>query len=222
MNMTGHKISFGDILTEFLALARRQLGSLAAYSLVMATVMSAVVRTLSTSAASLVSGLIGLGAMFAFTVILMQREGLVNPDAGKPSFMSYFGAGILSGLGIGLGTLFFVVPGFYLLARWSVSYQFVIGEGKFPSAALDASRQATQEAVWVIAAFYFVALIVGIGGVVGVGMLVGRASGGALGLMGDFVAELAVDVFQALGVVLAIAIYRLVKPQTGELVDVFA
>ena len=222
MDEVGRKIRFDEILAEFVGMAQRQWALLAIYVAAVAVIDTVITLTFPASAANFASGLISLGAGFAFDVTVMRREGLVSPDAGPPSFGSYFGASFLAGLGIILGFICLIVPGFFLLARWSVSSQFVIGEGMSASHALEASRDATRASVWTIAGFYFAALVAGLAAIVGAAAVFEllRASTGSL--IAEFGEQLVGAAFQGLGLVVAIALFRLLRGQTGELIDVFA
>lgn len=221
MSYGTRRIEFGEITVSFKGLASRNWPMMVAYAVALGVVDLIAERFLPESVKTLVTGVIGLGTGFAMNVLMMQRERLIDSGIGKPSFWSYFGTALVAGLGIVVGFLFFIVPGFYLLGRWSIASQFVIGKGLTATEALGASRDATLDSVWIIALFYFVALVVGLVGVTAIGGIA-AVGAGSVGLIATFAVQVATEGFQVLGFALNISLYGLLVPQSDALKDVFS
>jgi uncharacterized membrane protein YesL len=66
----------------------------------------------------------------------------------RPRFGALLGVSVLTGLGVGLGLLFFVAPGIVLFTRWSLSVPVVMLEGLSPRAAMRRSRQLVRGRWW--------------------------------------------------------------------------
>ncbi len=75
------------------------------------------------------------------------------------------GAGLLSGLGVGVGFLLFVIPGLILLTIWAVIAPVIVIERSGVLAAFGRSRQLVRGNGWrVFAAIFIVFLITAIAG----------------------------------------------------------
>ena len=63
-----------------------------------------------------------------------------------------FGIGILNGLGVLIGLVLLIVPGIFLLVRWSISVPYALAEDVGVIDALQASFEQTRDAFWPILA----------------------------------------------------------------------
>jgi len=77
-----------------------------------------------------------------------------------PMFGPLVGAGILAGLGIGLGTVFLIVPGLYLTTIWAVIAPVIVVEDRDVMDAFGRSRQLVGGNGWRV--FVVIAVIVGL------------------------------------------------------------
>lgn len=137
---------------------------------------------------------------------------------------AYLGLLILSGLGIMIGLVLLVVPGIFVLVRWSAASGFLIGGKRGLVEALSDSWQATSGHGWAIflaglVLFLAMAVLSGIfgGAALGLGALEAAAGPGVLAAAA-FVNAFTTTVFMALG----IAIYLLVDSGAEEVAEVFA
>ncbi|VWX52028.1 conserved membrane hypothetical protein [Novosphingobium sp. 9U] len=96
---------------------------------------------------SSLTSFVSIGVVYAIFRMLLKKKGFIDREG---SFRSYFGVGLLSGIAIIVGFLFLVVPGLFLMARWSVASAFVITQGSKSIEALRASWQATRDCAWTI------------------------------------------------------------------------
>jgi hypothetical protein len=95
------------------------------------------------SAIVIVSSAISIGVVYVVFRLLLRREGMV---AREGSFASYFGVSLLTGLAVLAGLLLLIVPGFYLMGRWSVASAMVVAQGLQTTDAMRASWRATKAA----------------------------------------------------------------------------
>src|SRR3954447_17295662 len=83
-----------------------------------------------------------------------------------PVLAPLIGAGILSGLGIGIGRLALIAPGLYLLTIWAVIAPVIVVERSGVLAAFGRSRELVRgngwPAFWVIAVGFLISLAGGI------------------------------------------------------------
>ena len=79
------------------------------------------------------------------TVTLLKLHGQRNSSRGVGTV---FFIGLLSGLGILLGFVLFVVPGIILLVRWSMSVPYALAEDVSATDAMAASFDETRGAFW--------------------------------------------------------------------------
>ena len=107
-----------------------------------------------------VGGIIGIFGQFIVSGRVARRAGLMQADNVPGRAGSYALLSIVSGLAILLGIFLLVLPGLYLLARWSIGVPIVVAEGKGMGAALGGSWTRTRgKAVPICLAF----LVVGTG-----------------------------------------------------------
>lgn len=138
--------------------------------------------------------------------------------AGGTRFWHYLGMSILSLLGVVLGLFLLIVPGIFLLVRWSAASGFAIGARDGITDSLSASWDATKGHGWAI---FLSALILFFGVAICQGVAVaifGLASTEVGDVASAFVEAAAGGIFAALG----IAIYCRVRDDAGEISEVFA
>jgi hypothetical protein len=92
-----------------------------------------------------------------------------------PVILPLIGAGILAGLGIGVGFLLFVVPGLILLTIWSVIAPVIVVEHSGAIDAFGRSRQLVRGNGWqvfgaIVIVIIIVAVVQGILGAIGSGI----------------------------------------------------
>jgi hypothetical protein len=63
-------------------------------------------------------------------------------------FGALLGVSLLTGLGVGVGALFLIVPGIVLFTRWSLAVPVVMLEGLGPRAAMRRSRELVRGHFW--------------------------------------------------------------------------
>lgn len=138
--------------------------------------------------------------------------------AGGTRFWHYLGMSILSLIAVFFGLVLLVVPGLFLLVRWSAASGFAIGGREGVIDSLSASWDATKGHGWAI---FLSAIILFFGVAISQGVaaaIFGLASDEVGSAASALVEAAAGGAFAALG----IAIYCRVRDDAGEISEVFA
>ena len=218
-------LKFADVTAECGEVIRAHLG-LVLGAIAGITALYTLIDLLPNKNASTFPGaLIGIYAQYHFIEALMP-EYIVASEGRKRRYWAMFASGFLSSLGIIFGMVFLIVPGLYLMARWSASTPFIVAEGMGGVDALKASWKATDKARWplffVISAYCgaLVLLCLGVGVAIGVTEVIFHQKGNSL------VASISTNVLVSMVLVgswvLSVAIYRCLKPSMAGLAEVFA
>lgn len=101
-------------------------------------------------------------------------------EATWPVVLPLIGAGILAGIGIGIGLLVFLVPGLILLTIWSVIAPVIVVERSGVMAAFGRSRDLVRGNGWQVFGVIFVVFLI----VVIVGLALGEIGAGISGSFG--------------------------------------
>jgi hypothetical protein len=125
-----------------------------------------------------------------------------------PFILPLIGAGILSGLGIGIGIFLLIVPGLILLTIWAVIAPVIVVEGSGVIAAFGRSRELVRDNGWPVFGVIIVAfLITLIGGLIFGGIAASIADGPLLRIVFSALASTITAPIGAL--VAAVLYYRL-------------
>jgi hypothetical protein len=184
------RLEVGDVLAEVFSIYRDQAGVLLPVAfwlfLVVAIVDGLVgndlalfplVLVVSTIAATLYQGMV-------VNLVRDVRDGRRDASMGElvrsalPFLLPLIGAGLLSGLGVGIGIVLLVVPGLFLMTIWAVIAPAIVVEGKRVTEAFGRSRQLVRGYGWPVFGVIVVALLITvIGGLILSGIAVGVADG---------------------------------------------
>ena len=138
--------------------------------------------------------------------------------AKEPPVLAYAGLNILSLLGLMVGFLFLIIPGIFLMVKWSASVGFLIGEGERVVDSLMKSWDATEGFGWQI--FFG-------GAALGVGLFLFQGiAGGVAGYFGNqalasFVTGVVDSLQSAIFLAFGIAVYALLADPVGDIAEVF-
>jgi hypothetical protein len=144
---------------------------------------------------------IGVAATYFLYEAVLARTGLRSRQS-EDAFLPFIGLAIVTALGIMLGLVALVIPGLYLIARWSIAAPVLMIEGKGPIKAMQDSWERTKGSDFSI----FVAVLL----FFGIPWLASIAAGVVLGPedpLGIVLSQLASAVASALGVAMAAALY---------------
>jgi hypothetical protein len=209
--LTGNRIGLGALIQTFIALVGRHGASITRVALGLVGVDTAL-EAIAGSSIQMVGSIISMIAIFFFMQHLLRIEDLIERPGG---FGSYFGASLLSGLGMIVGAILLIVPGFFLAARWAAATTLTITRNLSAGDALRESWALTKQSTVLLTIVYFVVLALFIALAFGVSFGVTMLAGGEENLVSAAVTNGVVDLGTILGVVLNVAIYiELVGRQT--------
>jgi hypothetical protein len=99
-------------------------------------------------------------------VVRDARDGRADRTIGEtyqavsPRLPALIVAGILAGLGIGIGLILFIVPGLFLLTIWSMLVAVIVIEGKSAGEAFGRSREIVRGHGWEVFGLIIVTFVI--------------------------------------------------------------
>lgn len=206
--------SVGDLLGEMGFVARQHLPFLGLVGILQVATYTAS-DMVSPTASIFIGGAVGL----VFDYAVLQR--LLGHWGERWRLGSLFVAQLLSGLGIMFGFLLLVLPGLFLMARWSLVPAFIIVEDNRSQESLSSSWSATAQCWLPIAVAY--AINAAILGSALVALEFGQEQ---FAQLPPFAAAVTPNLFAAFyGIVaslVAVAAFRLSRTEASDLDNVFA
>ena len=172
----------------------------------------------------------GTVASFLIQYHLMEQalaaDGLLSPAVAGRRYLSVVGASILTTLGIAFGFVLFIVPGLLLLARWSLTWPYIIGQGMPATEAMGASWRHTRASMVSIVLFYVICMVLLVVPLAGVGIAEGLASalsGPSItaGVGGTILGNAVAALMAVGGTLLTLTLYRLLGHSDDRLAEVF-
>ncbi len=222
------KVSSGEIFAGMSELARGHIGIFALAIGFMTALQAIIDLALGTGGGAvfgtLIVGFVNFFVTYHVTEQVLRGEGLMT--VWSRSYGAMFGANILTTLGAAVGFVLLLVPGLYLLARWSMVSPLVVAEGLTTSQAMSRSWEATRNSAWSLAAVYLVyfLIFVGLFVMIGLGMAAGVATGSEVeSSLGTTIATNGgASVMGMLSILISVAVYRAHVGHGGQYEDVFA
>lgn len=102
--------------------------------------------------AGVTSIIVNLFLQYEISLILLVHYGLVDGRGGRRRLWALLGLNIVTGLAILLGLVILIIPGIYLLVRWSAAVPALIAEEASISESLDRSAETVDGRFWHILA----------------------------------------------------------------------
>lgn len=176
----------------------------------------------------LLSAVAGFFMYYLIIERVMIREGLLAPGSPR-HFGSMIGATILSGLGTVLGFLAVIVPGFILMARWSLIGPCIVAMNDRAKGGMRESWEATEESQASLAIMMVILLVGQYALLLGALAAVGGFSEDVVlpGMNPDYLVQhlattLIGSVNGGLTLLLSVGTYRLLASDSRQLDTVFA
>lgn len=169
------------------------------------------------------AGPAGLGSIIATLVLqyeissaMLIHYGLLDARPARRRLLALLGLNFLSGIGVLLGLILLIVPGIYLLVRWSAAVPALIAEDADISESLSRSAEAVEGRFWHVFGAILVVWTPLVAGVLAAGLAPENQR-----LIASLVLNLPINLSLIAGWHLAVAIYA--GRQNGRrLAEVFA
>lgn len=169
-----------------------------------------------TRPAGLVSGLLSLVLQYEISLALLVQYGLVDSTRRRRRLWAMLGLSLVSGIGILLGLILLILPGIYLVVRWSAAVPALIGEDAGVFESLSRSAEAVEGRFWQVCGAMLVVWTPFVPALL-VAVLVLEDQR----LIGALVSNIAINLCLIVGWHLAVAIYA-GRQDNGRLAEVFA
>ena len=144
---------------------------------------------------------VGIAAAYFLYEAVLARTGLRSRQS-DDAFLPFIGLAVITTLAVMVGLIALIIPGLYLMARWSIAAPVLMVDGKGPIKAMQDSWDRTKGSDFSI----LVAVLL----FYGVPTLASVAAGIVLGPedpLGIGLSQLASAIASALGVAMAVGIY---------------
>jgi hypothetical protein len=173
---------------------------------------------------------VGFGSLSLYVLLAPNRRDTVGDvlKAALGLFLFFLIANIIVAFGMLLGFFLFIIPGLYLLGRFSLVPMVIADqEERNPIEAIKKNWELTKGNGWSILLFLVMIILVGgitvlVAGLV-VGLIVGLASGGAGWPFFENLFTSALGAaFQVILIAVIAAIYRQLSGKTQDVEDVFS
>lgn len=215
--MAERKLDIGQILARLGEILLANIG-FALGCVAGLTVINVAARQVSSGFIGILPGAIAaVIAHYYLIATALNRLGLRKPETPN-RFWDFWGLLILSGFCVLLGFATLIVPGLYINARWAAAGSVLVSGDSQVGAALDKSWAMSGPSAWAIVATWLMIYVpIVLSGVVLVGIL-------------EFylpvLAQPVVHLFLSIGAVtvwlMGVAVYSLLRPDTGHLSEIFA
>jgi hypothetical protein len=98
---------------------------------------------LNVAGGQLLQSVLGIVCSYFLLVAMMRRTGLQSPT-GEDVFLPYLGMSLLSALAVTLGMIALILPGLFLMVRWSIAQPVIVARGGEVMASLGESWERTR------------------------------------------------------------------------------
>jgi hypothetical protein len=164
----------------------------------------AMIAPLQVLAIQLLKMVVGIVAGYLLLDVMVRKTGLLSRK-GDDAFMTFFGLSLLSGLAVFVGFILLVIPGLFLIARWSIAQPLVVARGDGVRQALGESWERTRgnEFQILIAMLALLVLFIAV-------VIAGTALFEKTDLIGIVVTQAGSSAISAVSLAMGVALYGLI------------
>jgi len=144
------ELKIGKIIDKTLGVLERNAMPVAIFVLVLTAaslpityVSVASKAPLTAAGGQLLQSVVGIVCSYFLLMAMMRRTGLQSAS-GEDVFLPYLGMSILSALAVMLGVIALVLPGLFLMVRWSIAQPVIVARGGGVMASLGESWERTR------------------------------------------------------------------------------
>ncbi len=165
---------------------------------------------LTAAGGQLLQSVVGIVCSYFLLIAMMRRTGLQSATS-EDVFLSYVGMSILSALAVMLGIIALVIPGLFLMVRWSIAQPVIVARGGGVMASLGESWERTRGNEFPIFVAALAALVPLIAVIIAVGAFFEEGN-----LVGMVISQIASSGITAVFLAMGVALYGLIVGGTSE------
>ncbi len=196
------QISVGDVLSEAFSIYGQNFGALIGGALVVFVIVGIATGLLQNAGGlilgtlALIIDLVGRAIFVGFVVKLVQdvRDGRRDHSvadlfsSASDAIVPLIAFGILFGIGVGIGFLLLIIPGFFLLTMWSVGAPAIVVEKEGPIGAFGRSWKLVWGDGWRVFAVVVVVFLIVLAATLVLVAIANAINGGVLNLIASIIA----------------------------------
>lgn len=103
----------------------------------------AMIAPLQVLAIGLLKMVVGIVAAYLLLDVMVRKTGLQSRK-GEDAFLTFFGLSLVSGISVLVGLILLIIPGLFLIARWSIAQPLVVARGDGVMKAFGESWERTR------------------------------------------------------------------------------
>jgi len=211
------ELKIGKIIDKTLGVLERNAMPVAIFVLVLTAaslpityVSVASKAPLTAAGGQLLQSVVGIVCSYFLLMAMMRRTGLQSAS-GEDVFLPYLGMSILSALAVMLGVIALVLPGLFLMVRWSIAQPVIVARGGGVMASLGESWERTRGNEFPIFVAALALLVPAIAVIIAVSVLFEETN-----LVRMVVAQLASSGITGVFLGMGVALYGLIVGGTSE------
>nr|WP_166174855.1 glycerophosphoryl diester phosphodiesterase membrane domain-containing protein [Altererythrobacter segetis] len=144
------ELKIGAIIDKTLGVLERTAGPALAYFAALTAIDCAItyftlsmIAPLQALAIGLLKMVVGIVAGYLLLDAMVRKTGL-RSGKGEDTFLTFFGLSLLSGFAVLVGLILLIIPGLFLIARWSIAQPLVVARGDGVMQAFGESWERTR------------------------------------------------------------------------------
>lgn len=175
----------------------------------------AMIAPLQVLAIQLLKMVVSIVAGYLLLGVMLRKTGLLSRK-GEDVFLTFFGLSLLSGFAVFVGFILLIIPGLFLIARWSIAQPLVVARGDRVMQALGESWERTRgnEFQILMAMLALLVLFIGI-------VIAGSALFEKTDAIGIAVTQAGSSAMSAVGLAMGTALYGLIVGGPQEVAATF-
>ena len=162
------------------------------------------IAPLQTLAIQLLQMVVSIVAGYLLLDAMLRKTGLFSRK-GEDAFLTFFGLSLLSGIAVSIGMILLIIPGLFLIARWSIAQPLVVARGDGVMKALGESWERTRGNEFQILIAMLALLILFLAIVLSARFLFERTD-----VIGIVVGQLGTSAMSAVGLAMGVALFGLI------------
>jgi hypothetical protein len=157
----------------------------------------------------------GVVCAYFLLVAMLRRTGLYTRTEGD-TFLPYIGLSLLYTLGVMAGFIVIILPGLFIMARWSIAQPLMIGGGRGVMASLGESWERTKDKEFQALGAWLALIVLPV-----VVLIAARSFFGQEALIGIVISQIASSLISVISLAWNVAMYGLIVGKS-EQAEVFA